>query len=191
MVNIVKLDYGDWGSYNNPENNERRVELPVAFWFIKNYPDNLIEIGEVTAFYIDPVHTVYDLRNEKESTIVKDAIEVDYTEKNVLSISTIEHVGTSDYGYCAEENKAWNLLQKIKNESKNYMISFPIGYNRPFEEVLIQRNERLIVMERDSLNRWKMVRNIYLSNFEYNAPYSEGNAVGFLTNLDIEFTFGE
>lgn len=187
----IKLEYGSWGGYNSPNNNERKVELPVAFWFIKEYGDNLIEIGEVTSFYQEPKHTVYDLRNEKGTTIIKDAIEVDYTGCNVVSVSTIEHVGNGDYGHASEDDKAWKLYQKIKEESSNYLISFPIGYNRVLENILTDNNVECIIMERDVNNNWTTSVGKTFSDFAYNSPYFAGNGVCFLTNLDIEFTFGE
>ena len=187
----VKLTYGPLGGYNDPGSNERKVELPVAFWFIKEYKDNLIEIGEVSSFYEEPKHTVYDLVKEIGTTIIKDAIDVDYTDANVISISTIEHVGTGDYGHKPEDNKAWKLYEKIKNESKNYLISFPVGYNKEFEKVLTDNNVEYILMKRDQNNNWTSAKDQSLSDFEYNNPYYAGNAVAFLTNLDIEFIFGE
>jgi hypothetical protein len=158
---------------------------------MKEYKDNLIEIGEVTPFYADPEHPVYDLVNEKKTTILKDGMEVDYKGKNVVSISTIEHVGTTDYGHKAEENKAWKLYEKISKESEKYLISFPVGYNKPFEKALTENQAPYIVMKRDQNNNWSPAKGQPLSDFQYNHPYYAGNAVAFLTNLDIEFIFGE
>ena len=98
MTEHVKLYYGQWSNYNDPENNERKAELPIGFWFIDRFEGDVIEIGEVTDFYAEACHPVYDLCTERPTTIKKDAFDVDYREKNVLSISTVEHVGFGDYG---------------------------------------------------------------------------------------------
>lgn len=177
-------------SYNSPAGNERRIELPVGMWFINEYKDNLIEIGEVLPFYGQKNHTVYDLVKESEVTIIKDALDVDYTDCNVVSLSTIEHIGKGDYGHAAESGKAARVYDKIKKEAKNYLISFPIGYNRELEKHLTDNNEKYIIMKRDEHNMWTTAVGQTLADFEYNSPYHAGNAVVFLTNLDIEFTFG-
>ena len=83
---------------------------------MNEYKSNLIEIGEVTPFYADPEHPVYDLVTEKNTTIHKDAMEVDYKGKSVVSISTIEHVGHGDYGHAKEKDKAWKLYKKIRKD---------------------------------------------------------------------------
>lgn len=191
MADLIRLKYGSWNGYNNPSGNERRVELPVAFWFMNEYKENLIEIGEVTPFYDDPKHKVYDLVNQHEKTILKDGIDVDYKDANVVSISTIEHVGFGDYGHAKVKDKAWNLYKKISKESKNYLISFPVGYNRELEQTLTDWNVKYIIMKRDANNNWTMAKGQLFTDFEYNDPYYAGNAVAFLTNLDIEFIFGE
>ena len=46
-------------------------------------------------------------------------------------------------------------------------------------------------MKRDENNNWTATKDQTLSDFKYSAPYDAGNAVAFLTNLDIEFTFGD
>lgn len=188
----IKLEYIPWniGTYNDPNANERKVELPVAFWFIKNYSDNLIEIGEVTSRYEEPSHKVYDLTKEHDSTIIMDAADINYKGANVLSISTIEHVGNGEYGP-KEPGKAWDLLCKIKKESKNYLISFPVGFNKDFDQTIIDNKEKYFLMFRDLNNNWyKASADQTLLDFEFCNPYYAGNAVAFLSNLDIEFTFG-
>lgn len=187
----IKLEYGDWNGYNSPDSNERKVELPVLFWFIENYSENLIEIGEVSSFYREPEHKVYDLVNQHEKTIIKDGIDIDYTNANVVSVSTIEHVGHGDYDHPKEEGKAWKLFEKIRKEAKNYLISFPVGYNRDLEKVLTENNVEYILMKRDENNKWTSVKDQYFSDFKFCDPYYAGNAVALLTNLKVEFTFGD
>ena len=189
----VKLEYGgSWiTGYNCPDSNERRVELPLAFWFIKNYNDDLIELGEVTDFYIDAKHPVYDLCKEREHTTKMDISDVDYVGKNVVSISTIEHVGNGDYGYEIDDKKAKALLDKIFNGAKNYLITIPVGFNRDLEQTIVDNNIKYILMVRDCLNNWKQVDDKELKDYEYGTPYGAGNAVAIITNLNVEFTFGD
>jgi len=189
----IKLEYGGgWNTgYNSPDTNERKVELPIAFWFINNYNDDLIELGEVTDFYIDAKHPVYDLCNQREHTTKMDISDVDYVGKNVVSISTIEHVGNGDYGYEKNEEKALALLNKIFKDAKNYLISFPAGFNRDLEKVIVDNGIKYILMARDENNNWQQVKDKELKDYNYSDPYGAGNAVAILTNLNVEFTFGD
>ena len=53
---------------------------------------------------------------------------------NVLCISTIEHIGTTDYATnerqnIVDKNAAINALKQILDDGENCLISIPIGYN--------------------------------------------------------------
>jgi hypothetical protein len=186
----IKLKYGDWGPYNSPNNNERKAELPIMFWFMESYSDNLIEIGEVSDFYRPAEHTIYDLVNQRETTIVMDAFDIDYTGKNVISVSTIEHVGFGDYGHNKEEGKAIRLLKKIMSQAKNYLITFPIGFNLDFQKEILDNNIEYSIMSRTCLQTWKNDDKDF-SKHKYNSPHYAGNAIGIITNLKVEFEFGD
>lgn len=187
----INLKYGDWGGYNNPRSNERKVELPIAFWFIEEYNDNLIELGEVSCFYKDAEHPIYDLRADNSTTIVMDISDIDYKGKNVVSVSTLEHVGNGDYGYPKYPEKVLKLLQKIISQSKNYLLTFPVGFNRQLEKTITDQNMRYILLVRDEKNNWTQVNDKSFDEYEYNKPYGAGNAVAILTNLNIGFTLGD
>lgn len=190
MTETIKLQYQEWGSYNSPDSNERKAELPIMFWFIENYSDNLIEIGEVSDFYRPSKHIVYDLVKERESTIVKDAFDVDYRNKNVVSVSTFEHIGFGDYGHQKEQGKAFKLLLKIIDQATNYLITFPVGYNRDLEKEIVENYIHYSIISRTSLNTWKTVENDF-NKYQYNSPQYAGNAIAVITNLNVTFKFGE
>jgi predicted O-methyltransferase YrrM len=189
MTEQVKLYYGKWSKYNDPETNERKAELPVAFWFINKFEDDVIEIGEVTDFYIDARHTVYDLCTERPTTIKRDAFDVDYTGRNVLSISTVEHVGFGDYGQPKVPHQAIKLLKKMVSEAANYLISFPIGYNLELEQDMKDAGIDYSIIERSLTNHWTHVDHKDLSKYKYGSPQYAGNAIAIITNLDVHFTF--
>lgn len=64
---------------------------------------------------------------------------LDLRNKNVLSISTIEHIGTGEYGISIKEGESAVLaLKKILNESKKCLITFPIGVNKDLEQYVFQ-----------------------------------------------------
>lgn len=186
MGKEVVLQYDRWTAVGT----ERKAEMPLAAWFLEQFDHDVIEIGEVCPCEIGDVkHTVYDYGPAKETTIRMDASDVDYTGKNVLSISTIEHVGNGDYGYAREDKKAINLLKKMIDQSNNYLITFPIGYNREFEKDITDSAIQYIIIERDGNSNWTQVDNKDFSCYNYNSPYSAGNAICVFTNMDKVFSF--
>jgi hypothetical protein len=186
----IKLKYFGYHPYNNPTHSERNVELPLAFWFLKKFKndlENVIEVGEVTPFYKKPEHIVYDAVPEKSATIKKSALDVEYCGKHLLSISTIEHIGTQDYGLMPDPALLPAILSKML-ASKNYLITFALGYNPQLENLI--KNERYIVLERIASTKWCPVENKPFENYKYHSPWYAGNAVCVLTNLEgLQFEF--
>jgi hypothetical protein len=177
----VAVKYGSWGSYNDPETNERKIELPLGFWFLDAY-DKVVEIGEVTASYKEPKHPVYDLSSDNLARRV-DLFNVDIKGKDVLCISTVEHVGFGDYGNPAEPHKAIKAVQYIMENARSYLITFPVGYNRELEADLAESGIRYFLMERDDRNNWRMCHHKDMNKFEYNSPYGYGNAICIIHDL--------
>jgi hypothetical protein len=139
---ILPRDYLDH-SYNQTLKNERCIEVPLGRRWVEglNNTSNLIEVGAVLPYYQSTDHKVVDLYDEK-ATLTADVMDVDYTGMNVLSISTIEHIGTTDYteGWggvtertVVDENAAILALKKILDESESCFITIPIGYNSPLD----------------------------------------------------------
>ena len=126
----IELDYVTSG-FNDIANNNRTWEVPLGFWFVNKYKPCVIEVGAVLPWYpevqtID--HRVYDPLDEK-GTHHEFAENLDYNGKNVLSISTIEHIGNGDYGISVHENLAIWVLDKIISESNIFLITFPRHHN--------------------------------------------------------------
>lgn len=177
----LKYDAPRWGDYNRPQDNERKAELPIGAWFLEKFDHDVIEIGEVMNSHIPCTHTIYDPRAEMPGTISKDARELDYKGKNVLSISTIEHVGDGDI----------DLIKKIQKQAKNYIITFPVGFNQDFDQRVSESNIEYFVIERslDDKNTWTQITDKDLSGYKYNDPYYAGHAIVVITNLNVVFKF--
>lgn len=175
------FDAPRWGSYNSSQDNERKAELPIGAWFLEKFDHDVVEIGEVMNSHIPCTHTIYDLRGEMPGTTVQDAKQLDYHNKNVLSISTIEHVGEGDV----------DLIKKIQKQANNYLITFPVGFALEFEKRLLESGIEYFVIERslDGKNDWTMVTNKDLSKYKYNSPYQAGHAIVIITNLNVKFKF--
>jgi len=69
------------------------------------------------------------------------SIDADITGKNVLSISTFEHIGTGDYGLSEESDQSILAFQKLFDESKNFLITIPVGYNARVDDLVFSRKE--------------------------------------------------
>ena len=97
---------------------------------------SVIEIGAVTPYYFkdDKITEVVDPTDpHNRVTAKKSLFECDLKGKNVLSISTIEHIGTQEYGM-AEEKNVIDAIEKITSESESCLITAPLGYNKTLDD---------------------------------------------------------
>lgn len=118
---------------------ERALELALAKEWTNMLNDEYIEIGAVTPYYEDGFseHSVIDPADAHERVDIKKSLfECDYFGKNILSISTIEHVGTGDFGLTKAED-CTDALNKILRECKSCLISFPMGYNKKLDMYVV------------------------------------------------------
>lgn len=186
----IPLQYFGYHPYNNPTHSERNVELPLAFWFLEKFHGDLahvIEVGEVTPFYQPPAHAVFDPGAEQPGTIRCDAAEVDYRGKHLLSISTIEHIGTSEYGQTPDPALLPRVLEKML-ASRTYFITFALGFNPQLDELV--KDHRCLILERIAPTRWQQTDRPELGKYQYHSPWYAGNGVCVLTNLeDLHFEF--
>ena len=172
--------------YNNTRINERTVEIPVSASFIEQFSENLLEVGCVTPYYFQTLHKVIDLADEHPKSLKEDAVNFNYSGLNVLSISTIEHVGLGDYGIQKkEENAAIKLCQKIFSESSNYFITWPLGYNKILDLWAFENTSGLFISRQDDnkyLWRQKDFSELSTDNKEY-GTFHCANSIIILTNL--------
>lgn len=120
---------------------ERALELALAKEWTSKLNGEYIEIGAVTPYYETDFshHSVIDPTDPHEKVDIKKSLfECEYFGKNVLSISTIEHVGTGDYGLTKAED-CTVALNKILKESRSCFISFPMGYNKKLDNYVMER----------------------------------------------------
>ena len=169
--------------FDHPHNatltNERGVELVLGFRYIDLVKGELIEVGAVTPYYRQLTHICLDPVDPKAT--VKDFAEnYDFTNKNVLSISTIEHIGRGDYRLEKNEILAFNVLNKIYDESKSCLITWPIGYNKCLDNLvkdnLSKFNYFFYVKRSQHPPHWEVVANEEGFNFSYGSPFGAGNS---------------
>jgi len=112
--------------YNNPETNERNVELPLAKSFLLRHKDNfknVVELGAVTCYYYEVSHKIVDLHDRHPKVTNMDGRKFDWTGWNVLSISTIEHI-----------LNGFEVLKKIVETANSWLITIPVGFNQTLDE---------------------------------------------------------
>lgn len=116
---------------------ERAVELALAKEWLGN-KEQYTEVGAVTPYYPD-IYTPHDVIDPTDPhdlvNIKKSMFETNLTNENILCISTIEHIGMDDYGLKQKETSV-DAFNKIIKESKNCLITFPLGYNKILDEYI-------------------------------------------------------
>jgi FkbM family methyltransferase len=191
-VEIQLFDKKD--SYNDAANNERMIELPLAEWFLKkhNYLESMIEVGAVTPYYFGKDHLVFDPFDKYEKCVRIKAEEIDYANKILLSISTVEHIckkynsGPIDW----EDDLALKVLLKMM-KAKEYLITFPRRFNKSIDDFVEQEKEHIIKLKRIESHVWQKVES--LVDVGFNHPFSCGNGLYIVTNckelLESDFMF--
>lgn len=157
--------------------NCRAVEVALGGWFAKKFNNDIVEVGDVCWQYsvfngwevVDP-GAVYD------KAIRKSIFDIDLTGRNLLSLSTYEHIGERDYNSGKSElHLAVDALKKTMKECPNYLITIPIGANYPLQDYVMNSDVPFRMMRRDSFrgetNNWKEDNNkdnFYLPYFHFN-----------------------
>ncbi len=188
MNSIFDIKYYFDHPHNETIINERCVEIPVALRFLDLFKDSdFIEIGAVLPYYIKSNHPVVD-PIDRRSTIKEYAENVDFSNKSVLSISTIEHIGRGDYHMQKVDGLAQEVLSKIYNTSKACLISWAVGYNKPLDSYVKNSNEfNYIFQQRVEKDKWVVSEETHNFDAQYGKPFHNGNAVLWIyKNLNID-----
>lgn len=187
-IGNLELDYYR-GSQNMGFINERAVEVSLGKWFVEKFSgSNMVELGAVMPYYLQNVnHSIIDPYDLYSNCLKIDGAVFDYTNKNVLSISSLEHVGNdSNYDKYNEEDKAVKLLEKIVNTAQNYLICWGIGQHSKLDEYVRKSNLPTKIMVRDNprgpTNNWhedNNKNNLYLpyGSWDFEAGFY-GNSLG-------------
>lgn len=191
----VELHYCN-DHYNFAFSNERTVEVPLGDDFIRRFElASIVEVGAVLHYYGRREHTVIDLFDEYEGCVRADALTYDYSGLNVLSISTVEHIGTSDYhtdnnqagGQEIDPHSAFRCIESIIRQANHYLITFPIGRHRVLDQEVRNSARRRLILVRDPFNNWRVHPDPNDFNFAYGNPFNNANALCVLTDMDDYF----
>lgn len=189
------IEYVNKDNQGKPFFGERRVEISLGQGFLNLHHDStVVEVGSTMFNWREDnrSHTVIDLHDTSDPRIInKDAAEYDYTGKNVLSISTIEHFddvqveGVWRTGV-QMSNKGFETIKRICSTANHYLLTFPVGIHSKLDQALLASDKNLIrrfILKRDEHNNWSTEPNPDNFNYAYDKPYPCANAIHVITNL--------
>lgn len=172
--------------YNKTWINPRAVEIPVAWHYAKQVPDEqILEVGNVLNYYFPMSHTVIDKYENTDNVNNVDVIEYqsDKTYELVLCISTLEHIGY-DHGESVVPEKPIQAVKKMQNWVANdglLLVTIPYGYNPHIDAAL--EKEQLGFTETYHLccqsrwNEWEECTWNEVKNTEWGEPYEYANGL--------------
>lgn len=159
---LVESEYNC--GYVSDRMTERGLELSMAkdavdSWKMQMPNVPIVEVGAVTPYYFPGmIKDVLDAYDKHELVNLKmDLLDYNFIGANVLSISTIEHVGTGDY-QLEKKKDAVFALKKILDECEHCFITWGMGYNKVLDLYVIEnlQDTYLEVYSRGKFdNKWK------------------------------------
>jgi hypothetical protein len=168
--------------------NERAIELAVAKNYIESIRGNnhtSTEVGAVLPYYIEnDIFFCIDPTDKKADS--NEGVEnYCFSNHNVLSISTFEHIGNGDYGMKKVPGLAYDSLKRVYDECHTCLISWPIGFN-PELDNQVKNDENLprFFFRRGLENgklKWELTLDDTGFNARYGRPFQNGNSIIFIT----------
>lgn len=163
--------------YHETRMTERSVELSIAIEYLKSCQNNVVEIGAVTPYYFcdRKITDIIDPTDPHNRVNLKTSMfHCDLRGKDVLSISTVEHIGTQKYGM-NEKETAVDAIEKIRSEARHYFITAPLGYNQLLDEWVKENimNPEIRLMRRGINNHWTEIENC-VEEIEYTPLWANG-----------------
>ncbi len=119
--------------------SERTVELALAdLWLSKIASNNLVEIGAVSPYYwpgrVGCVLDPYD--PHPQVTHRAQLSSIDLAGRDVLCISTLEHIGLSEYDQVADPAALTTALDQLWSQAGRIFATIPVGYNSALDKVI-------------------------------------------------------
>ncbi len=175
-------------TYNLAYQNERKIEIPVAEWFLRAQRQGarILEVGNVLRNYgFRQERDICDKYDSSPGLINEDVIDFSPSEKYdaIISISTLEHVGWDE-----AERDPGKIPVAIKNLRDNCMrpggtmlVTLPVGYNAYFDEYLRLKDdlfsERHFLKRISADNVWEQVEYAKVASSKFGEPYNNANAL--------------
>ena len=172
--------------YNMTWANERAVEVPIAQEFLEQYAGRrVLEVGNVTPYYLDTEHTVLD-KYERGPGIINADI-TDYAPGDrfdlILSVSTFEHIGfddETDGDSCVKISQAITTCRGLLAAGGQLVLTLPLGYNPALDRMIADGQlgcHCAIFLKRSDRSAWQAVDAETAMACEYGRPFPYANAV--------------
>ncbi|MGB2697933.1 MAG: hypothetical protein WBD28_08785 [Candidatus Zixiibacteriota bacterium] len=132
--------------YNHTWKNERAVEIPIIWAYLKKYhARRTLEVGNVLSHYFRVNHDIIDKYEKADGVINKDIVDFKPLKKYdlIVSISTLEHVGWDENP--REPVKILHAIENFKNllsPGGTAIATVPLGYNSEMDELLKERKTK-------------------------------------------------
>ena len=179
--------------YNETYRNERTIEVPIIWEYVKEYKGkNILEIGNVLSHYFPVDHDIVDKDEVADRVINQDIVDYKPDKKYdlIVSISTMEHIGHFENpGSWVQPQKVLVALQNLKNllaPNGKIIITFGMGYNYLLDAHIKLGNikfDKMACMRRISKdNEWEETEFDKIKNDVYGQPFNGSNNViiGFI-----------
>ncbi len=172
--------------YNMTWANERAVEVPIVAEFLRRFAGKrVLEVGNVTPYYLDTSHTVLDKYERGLSIINEDIADYSPTERFdlILSVSTFEHIGYDDEASGDSGEKivqAIGTCRELLASDGQLVLTLPLGYNPALDRMIADGqlgSDRAIFLKRTGRLAWQTVDAEAALACEYGRPFPYANAV--------------
>ncbi|MDY3556689.1 hypothetical protein R5W24_005859 [Gemmata sp. JC717] len=118
---------------------ERTIELALADRWLDHVPeDKLVEVGAVTPYYWPGrVRRVVDPTDPHPRVTERASIlDLDMSGAAVLCMSTLEHVGSGEYGLPPDPAALRRAVDKLFAEAAAFLVTIPVGYT-PYADAVL------------------------------------------------------
>ena len=176
--------------FNSTWMNERAVEIALALpGAAEVEADRRLELGNVLPYYGVRGHLVVDLFEQGDNIVNCDVLDFrpDRSFDRIVSVSTLEHVGTDDgTGSPERAVRAVDHLLSMLAPGGRALLTWPTGYNPALDQMAMSggplESRAMIRLDRD--NRWREAsieaafRQPYGSRFRFGNGLIVASAVG-------------
>ncbi len=123
-----------------PRRCERTVELALADYWMTQAND-VWEVGAVTPYYWPGrAAEIFDPFDKNELVTIRQSMfDFSFRGRDVLSVSTIEHIGSVKYAPegTPENHTGIDALVKLLTESRVCLVTFGIGQNEDLDKFVL------------------------------------------------------
>ncbi|MFX0092899.1 MAG: DUF268 domain-containing protein [Candidatus Hodarchaeota archaeon] len=172
--------------YNTTWENERSIEIPIVMEYVKKHHwARVLEVGNVLSFYYPIKHDIIDKYEKAEGIINVDVIDYCPSKKYelVVAISTLEHIGTGQYGEDEESRGILDAIENLKNclaEGGKIIMTVPLGENPVLDKILKEKEipfTHQYGFKRIGANKWIESEWKEIEGTKYHYPFIRANAI--------------